>query len=72
MTDPAGSQERRSETGPPGMPRWVKVSGIVVVIVALVLIVIMVLAGGEHGPGLHTDAGAAVQFVVGWHGAGML
>jgi hypothetical protein len=38
------------------MPRWVKVSGLVVLAVVVVIVVIMLLAGGEHGPGLHTGA----------------
>lgn len=37
---------------PPGVPRWVKVSGIVVAILLLILIVAM-FAGGDHGPGRH-------------------
>lgn len=53
-----------SDTGPdrdkgsearPGMPRWVKMSIMAVLVVALVLVVIALLVGGEHGPGLHTD-----------------
>ena len=44
----------------PGTPRWVKVSGIIA-IVLVVLVVIMLLTG--HGPGRHTssvDAGSQV------------
>jgi hypothetical protein len=40
----------------PGTPRWVKVSGIVV-IVLVVLVAIMLLSG--HGPGRHTSSGDA-------------
>jgi hypothetical protein len=36
-----------------GMPRWVKISGIVVLVVILV-VVIMLLIGSNHGPGRHT------------------
>ena len=35
-----------------GMPRWVKVSAIVVVVLVAVMVV-MLLVGGEHGPGRH-------------------
>lgn len=35
-----------------GMPRWVKVSAIVVVAV-MVLMVVLMLVGGDHGPGRH-------------------
>ena len=40
----------------PGTPRWVKVSGIMV-IVLVVLVAIMLLSG--HGPGRHTSFGHA-------------
>lgn len=58
MTDPTSDSESNgeSQTARPGMPRWVKVSAAVVVVMVLVLIVVMALAGGEHGPGLHTGA----------------
>jgi hypothetical protein len=44
----------------PGMPRWVKLSGILV-IGLLVLVGIMVLTGvgGPHGPGRHAPSGDA-------------
>ena len=35
-----------------GMPRWVKVSAIVVVAL-VVLMVVLMLVGGDHGPGRH-------------------
>lgn len=41
----------------PGAPRWVKVFGVIAVIV-LVLFVILLLTGGDHGPGRHSDGGA--------------
>ncbi len=37
---------------PPNTPRWVKVFGIVV-IVLIVIVVIGMLIGGNHGPGRH-------------------
>ena len=40
-----------------GMPRWVKVSGIVVVLLAVLVAVLLVLGGpGGHGPGRHALA----------------
>jgi hypothetical protein len=58
MTDPTGNadESRESSGAPPGVPLWVKVFATVVLAVALVLVVIMLVAGGEHGPGLHTGA----------------
>jgi hypothetical protein len=41
-----------------GAPRWVKVSGIIAIVLAL-LFVILLLAGGEHGPGRHATLGDA-------------
>ena len=41
----------------PGTPRWVKVSGIVVLVLVLLAVVIMVTGvGGQHGPWRHTGA----------------
>ncbi|HVE96959.1 MAG TPA: hypothetical protein VNA67_08245 [Pseudonocardiaceae bacterium] len=40
-------------------PRWVKVSGIIVVILALLMGGLMLFGGslGDHGPGRHTPVG---------------
>lgn len=38
----------------PGMPRWVKVSGIVVGVLLVLVVAMVVLGGGEHGPGRHS------------------
>ena len=57
MSDPP--RHTNAETGhdtdrgaPPGVPRWVKVSGIIVAILVLALVAVM-LIGGDHGPGRH-------------------
>lgn len=67
--DPSDDTDVAPDRGsPPGMPRWVKVSGIVVIIlVLLVVIVLLTGIGGPHGPARHTPsgAGAAVVFVGG-------
>jgi hypothetical protein len=36
-----------------GMPRWVKVFGIIALVVALGLVILFVASGGEHGPRRH-------------------
>jgi hypothetical protein len=41
---------------PPRMPRWVKVSIVIIVVLALAFVVTR-LAGVQHGPGLHTPDG---------------
>ena len=43
----------------PGTPRWVKVFGIIVIVVVLLAVGLMFLVGGEHGPGRHTQSGDA-------------
>jgi hypothetical protein len=40
------------------MPRWVKVFGIVVLVLALLVVVLMATGlGGEHGPRRHMPSG---------------
>ena len=57
MADPP---DRRHTAGvgadgvpPPGMPRWVKLSLILVVVLVLVVVIVMLIAGGRHGPSRH-------------------
>ena len=64
MADPPRSRDPNKDASvaaergsPPGMPRWVKVSGIIVAVLVLLLIVVLLLAGG-HGPRRHLSGGA--------------
>ena len=42
-------------------PRWVKVFGIIVLVMVLLVIVVLVTGlGGEHGPGRHTTSGDSI------------
>ncbi len=57
MADPPG---RRDTAGvgadgasPPGMPRWVKLSLILVAVLVLLVVIVMFIAGGDHGPSRH-------------------
>jgi hypothetical protein len=60
-TYPDADGDTRDDTGmwtgresPPGTPRWVKIVGIVALIVALLIVVVMLVGGGGgHGPGRH-------------------
>jgi hypothetical protein len=53
--DPGMVYDRES---PPGMPRWVKVAGIIVAVVALLVVVMLLVGGGGgHGPQRHGGAG---------------
>jgi hypothetical protein len=40
---------------PPGVPRWVKVTGVVVLLLVAILVVSK-FAGVEHGPGRHSGS----------------
>jgi hypothetical protein len=44
----------------PGMPRWVKVIGILAATLAvLALVIVLTGVGGPHGPGRHMKSGLA-------------
>ena len=43
----------------PGTPHWVKVSGIVTLVLVLLVVIVMVASGGNHGPGRHIPSGDA-------------
>lgn len=47
----------------PGTPRWVKVFGIIVLVVVLLFVVLLFTRGPHrgHGPGLHTGDTPPVQ-----------
>ena len=61
MADLPPYSDRSQDTGTrQGMPRWVKVFGIIAVILVL-LFVISMLAGVRHGPGLHTPSSRVIQ-----------
>jgi hypothetical protein len=43
-----------------GAPRWVKVSGVIVlVLVALFVVLQLIGLGGQHGPGRHSPGGGS-------------
>ena len=80
MNDPADAPEARAETraadesSPPGIPRWLKVSAVVVVLLILLVLAVSFIAGIEHGPGLHGPGGEprgdARAAAVGWNQRG--
>ncbi len=56
VRDAAGEEPEGGSTV--GTPRWVKVSGIVVVVLVVVFVILQLLGvGGRHGPARHTPAG---------------
>jgi hypothetical protein len=43
----------------PGTPRWVKVFGIILLVVVLLIVILLFTRGpGGHGPGRHISSGA--------------
>ncbi len=48
---------------PPRTPRWVKVFGIIALVLAL-LFVVSLLTGGNHGPGRHLPPSSVTQHSV--------
>ncbi len=38
----------------PGVPRWVKVLGVIALVLVLLIAVMLLIGGGGHGPGMHT------------------
>lgn len=58
---PDSNNQEKNETDiksnadrPPNAPRWVKVSGIIIIILVLLFIILKFTGiGGDHGPGRH-------------------
>jgi hypothetical protein len=69
MADPPRYPEASDDTGAgadpesTGTPRWVKVSGIVVLALVILFVIVTVTGGGGHGPGRHAlfDGGPGGQ-----------
>jgi hypothetical protein len=54
MTENApGPTAGKAPHGHPGLPRWAKMLAIGAVVAVIVTVAVMLLAGGEHGPGMH-------------------
>ena len=52
---------------PPGIPRWVKVSGIITIVLILLIVIMIFIGGGNHGPERHittNDASAQTLPIV--------
>jgi hypothetical protein len=50
--------------GPPSTPRWVKVFGIIVIVLVLLFVILKVTGiGGEHGPSRHFSLNGVVNDV---------
>lgn len=53
MAEPNRTSEASIEPRPPGFPRWLKVSAVVVVTLIAIAVVVALIVGGDHGPGGH-------------------
>lgn len=52
------------QEGPPSTPRWVKVFGIIVIVLVLLFVILKVLGiGGEHGPSRHLSLNGVGYYV---------
>jgi hypothetical protein len=61
---PSPDSNGNTDVGPshgstPGIPRWVKVFGIVALVLVLLVIIMLFVSGGSHGPGRHIPSGDA-------------
>jgi hypothetical protein len=50
MNDPLPYNERKSDRGE-GLPRWVKVSGLILALLVLIVVLVVVIGGGGDGGG---------------------
>lgn len=55
--DDTGTEPDHASTG--GTPHWVKVFGIIGLVLILLLVVLQSIGGGGHGPGRHLPSGDA-------------
>ena len=60
MADPPTNPDAGTDPDdfvPTGAPRWVKVSGIIAIVLMVLVLVVMLASGGRHGPGRHLRSG---------------
>ena len=56
--DPNGDDGARPDRGATyGTPTWVKLFGIVAIVLVLLVVIVMLAGGGSHGPGRHMQSG---------------
>ncbi len=52
--DPTGDTGVGPDRSDTRTPRWVKVFGIIAIVLVLLFIIMLLTGGGGHGPGMHT------------------
>ena len=55
QTGAAGAEGRPTA----GTPSWVKVFGVIALVVVVLFVVVLLVRGGEHGPGRHAPGGGS-------------
>lgn len=56
------NSSNKTKEGPPSTPRWVKVSGIIVLTLILLFSILKLTGiGGNHGPGRHIPGGKTTE-----------
>lgn len=58
---PENDNGRNMTKEPPPMPRWVKVSGIIVIALVLLFVIKLFFGNGDHGPGRHLPMGEPTE-----------
>jgi hypothetical protein len=54
----ADAPRRTDPDAPPKVPRWLKISGVVVGVLVLLFVILQLTGvGGQHGPGRHLPGG---------------
>jgi hypothetical protein len=59
--DPMAPTTAPAAAGPPGMPRWLKLLLLGVVVTLVVMVLVGLVMGGEHGPGRHAGGPVATS-----------
>lgn len=52
---------RQTEDRPSSTPRWVKVSGVIAIVLVLLVVGLALFGGGKHGPGRHMPSSNGVE-----------
>ncbi|HBV85401.1 MAG TPA: hypothetical protein DEF42_01775 [Desulfosporosinus sp.] len=53
---------RPTEDRPPSTPRWVKVSGIIAIVLILLFVILKLTGGGgKHGPSRHMPSSSGIE-----------
>lgn len=46
---------------PPSTPTWVKISGVIAIVLVLLIVTLLLFGGGNHGPGRHAQGGETIE-----------